>query len=153
MTLSTRNRNRRREVSLELQGLTILKYLQFLNCSQSHLASSVSLKFLNMSSSTAHSEIELSSTSQRPSAESRERTTVVEDDTTDILAASREADSAAPEGGYGWTVLFSCSVITVCQPLSQTSHLACASAACTSMLASCLDSKPVAAGGTSMLPS
>jgi hypothetical protein len=35
-----------------------------------------------------------------------------DDDTTSILQASRIADSEVPDGGYGWVVLFGCSVIT-----------------------------------------
>lgn len=34
------------------------------------------------------------------------------DDASSILLASQAADSAVPDGGYGWIVLFGCSVIT-----------------------------------------
>ena len=67
-----------------------------------------------MTSIPATSEVELSATSQRTSAGPSHdgRAFVIEDDTTDILAASRLADSTVPEGGYGWVVIFACSVIT-----------------------------------------
>lgn len=61
---------------------------------------------------TTSTEVELSARSPRTSAGPQEQTSVVEDDTTDILAASRLADSTVPEGGYGWVVLFACGVIT-----------------------------------------
>ena len=65
-----------------------------------------------MPSATATSEIELSATGEGTVSALHERTSVVEDDTSDVLAASRLADSTVPEGGYGWVVIFACSVIT-----------------------------------------
>jgi hypothetical protein len=65
-----------------------------------------------MASSTRTTEVELSVRGNGISSDHQERTSVIEDDTTDILAASRLADSAVPEGGYGWVVIFACSVVT-----------------------------------------
>jgi len=65
-----------------------------------------------MTSATTTAEVELSLRSHRTTIDPQESAAIVEDDTTDILAASRLADSTVPEGGYGWVVVFACSVIT-----------------------------------------
>lgn len=43
---------------------------------------------------------------------SRTPAPATDQDTSSVLLASRIADSAVPDGGYGWVVLFGCSVIT-----------------------------------------
>jgi hypothetical protein len=65
-----------------------------------------------MASTTRTTAVELSSRNNITSTDPQESSSVIEDDTTDILAASRLADSTVPEGGYGWVVIFACSVIT-----------------------------------------
>ena len=33
-------------------------------------------------------------------------------DTTNVLAASRQADEAVPDGGYGWVIVTGCAIMT-----------------------------------------
>jgi hypothetical protein len=65
-----------------------------------------------MPSTTGTIEVELSTRSNVISTNPEDVAAIDENDTADILAASRLADSTVPEGGYGWIVIFACSVIT-----------------------------------------
>jgi len=69
-------------------------------------------KLTNMASTTGTVEVELSTRNNVISTNLEEAAAIDESDTADILAASRLADSTVPEGGYGWVVIFACSVIT-----------------------------------------
>ena len=57
-------------------------------------------------------EVELSTRSNVISTNPEDVAGIDDSDTADIFAASRLADSTVPEGGYGWVVIFACSVIT-----------------------------------------
>ena len=65
-----------------------------------------------MPSTTGTIEVELSTRSNVVSTNSEDVAAIDDSDTADIFAASRLADSTVPEGGYGWVVIFGCSVIT-----------------------------------------
>ena len=59
------------------------------------------------STSTAVSQIELS---VRIRQEGDTDLAGIVEDTDDILAASRQADSTVPDGGYGWVVIGGCGM-------------------------------------------
>jgi hypothetical protein len=67
-----------------------------------------------MSTTTATStDISLSSVLREgPSSEQAELSNFDPTDPDTIIAASRLADLQVPDGGYGWVVIFACSVLT-----------------------------------------
>ena len=70
-----------------------------------------------MSTTTTTTDIPLRAVSSvRDSGEERtEQPELSNFDPTDpdtVIAASRLADSQVPDGGYGWVVIFACSVLT-----------------------------------------
>src|SRR5271170_597862 len=65
-----------------------------------------------MAASTPSSTIELASSPRDPTNPSQAPTRFDPAYPDNIVQASRLADSQAPDGGYGWVVVFACSVLT-----------------------------------------